>query len=54
MQIIKDKCKGCGACWFDCPFNAVHEDQGSFIINEELCKNCKRCLFACLFDAIAE
>lgn len=54
MQINKEKCKSCGACWFECPFGAVKEDKGSFTIDEAACKNCGICCFACLFDAIED
>lgn len=51
MYILKDKCIECGACWAECPAEAiVHKDK--FEIIEEKCLDCGACEYVCHFDAI--
>lgn len=52
INIVGNKCNGCGVCSFICPFKAIEmkEDNEGFLypnINQEKCKNCGACLKKC-------
>ncbi|GAA0733245.1 electron transfer flavoprotein subunit alpha [Clostridium oceanicum] len=51
IKIIKEKCKGCGICEKQCPFDAIHIVNGVAEVNEK-CTICGACIEACPFDAI--
>ena len=53
IQVIPEKCKGCGLCQRKCPVQAI-EGEGREIrhINEEKCIKCGTCLTSCPFKAI--
>ncbi|MCS4455024.1 electron transfer flavoprotein subunit alpha [Clostridium botulinum] len=51
IKIIKEKCKACGICEKQCPFDAIHVVNGLAEVNEK-CTICGACVEACPFDAI--
>ena len=53
IQVIPEKCKGCGLCQRKCPVQAI-EGEGREVrhINEEKCIKCGTCLTSCPFKAI--
>ena len=53
IQVIPEKCKGCGLCQRKCPVEAI-EGEGREVrhINEEKCIKCGTCLTSCPFKAI--
>jgi len=51
IQVIKDKCKGCGVCIKACPFEAIDMNDKIAEINSK-CTACNQCIAACPFDAI--
>jgi Fe-S-cluster-containing hydrogenase component 2 len=42
-----------GACLERCVFHAIAEENGNFLVNEELCMGCGVCHPACPVDAIS-
>ena len=60
VEILKDKCIGCGACFKACPYDAFEFEayEGNKLgkvakINSK-CSSCNQCLTACKFGAIKE
>lgn len=51
VRIIADKCKGCGKCLKNCPFDAITM-QGKIADIGPACTNCGTCLENCPFGAI--
>ncbi len=51
INIINDKCKGCGLCVKACPFEAIDMVNKLAVINEK-CTACSQCIPACPFNAI--
>lgn len=43
MQVIVEKCKGCGACVLDCPLGAIKLLNKKAVVGEG-CSECKACL----------
>jgi len=53
LQILKEKCKGCGICAKNCPSDAIEgELKSPFNINSEKCIKCMACVSKCPFKAI--
>lgn len=54
IEIIKDKCTGCGKCLGVCPGNLIYKDNNnkSFIRYKRDCWGCTACLKQCRFGAI--
>lgn len=53
VEYNPDKCKKCMKCLNDvCMYNAISENDGEIIINDEICKGCGLCVNTCKFDAI--
>lgn len=50
---IGDECIACGACVPECPVEAIFEDDGKFVIDEEKCIDCGACASACPVEAPA-
>lgn len=54
VNIVKEKCKGCGLCVKACPFDAITMDGKLAVIDSGTCTECGACVSACKFDAIAK
>jgi len=51
LEILKDKCVGCGKCVKACPFGALKIFEKTAVVNDK-CTLCGACESACPFDAI--
>ncbi len=49
MQLIKEKCTGCGYCVLVCPYDALKTDGWAEVIPEN-CTDCNLCVYACPSD----
>ncbi len=51
INYVKDYCSGCGACFFECPKNAINiikKNDGSMLYeSDDNCINCGKCLNVC-------
>ena len=54
MFKITDQCVNCGACEPDCPVEAISENNGARVIDQEKCISCGSCVASCPAEAIAE
>jgi len=52
MQIISEKCTGCGACVETCPNGALQLVDGLAVLEQAACTQCQACIDACPEDAI--
>jgi electron transfer flavoprotein alpha subunit len=51
IEILNDKCTGCGICIKSCPYNAIEVNDKLAVINDN-CTLCGACVASCPFDAI--
>jgi phytoene dehydrogenase-like protein/NAD-dependent dihydropyrimidine dehydrogenase PreA subunit len=51
MELLRDRCTGCGYCLLTCPVEAIRSD-GWATIDEEKCTLCGLCVGVCPNDAI--
>ena len=42
--IINEDCVKCGACFYECPQEAIIESENSYVIDPEKCIECGTCL----------
>lgn len=52
IEILKDKCIGCGLCVKKCPFDAIHMEGKLAVIDYDRCTLCGACVEVCPVDAI--
>jgi electron transfer flavoprotein alpha subunit len=52
IEVITEKCVGCGACLKACAYDAIHVDAQLAEIDIDKCVLCGACVQACPFDAI--
>lgn len=53
LQIIPDKCTGCGMCLEVCPHNVFGiEDKKAVITDKDKCMECGACANNCAFEAL--
>ncbi len=52
IEIIQDKCVGCGACLSSCPYGAINLKDNLAVIDDDKCTLCGACVSSCGFDAI--
>ena len=51
---ISDDCISCGACAAQCPFEAISEGDGKYVIDADTCVSCGACAGVCPVGAPAE
>lgn len=54
MAFVINNCQGCGACAGVCPVQAISENGGVYVIDENTCISCGQCASTCPFGAISE
>jgi electron transfer flavoprotein alpha subunit len=52
IEVIDQKCVGCGACIKACAYDAIHLEGKLAVIDPDKCTLCGACVQACPFDAI--
>ncbi len=52
MQVIPEKCTGCGICVGTCPNGAIQLVNGLAILDQATCTGCQACMDACPEGAI--
>lgn len=52
IEVLNDKCVGCGACIRACAYDAIKIEDKLAIIDAEKCTLCGACVSSCPFDAI--
>lgn len=48
---IGGECIACGACVAECPVEAISDEGGVFVVDEDICIDCGACAGACPVDA---
>ncbi|MFC1948144.1 4Fe-4S binding protein [Chloroflexota bacterium] len=41
---ITDDCVQCGACYYECPEQAISEGENQYIIDPDVCTECGTCI----------
>lgn len=52
IEIIQEKCVGCGACPGSCPYGAIAMAENLAVIDDDKCTLCGACVASCSFEAI--
>jgi electron transfer flavoprotein alpha subunit len=52
IEIIQEKCVGCGACLGSCPYGAINMADNLAVIDDDKCTLCGACVASCGFEAI--
>ncbi|NLM90088.1 MAG: 4Fe-4S binding protein, partial [Candidatus Cloacimonetes bacterium] len=52
IEVLIEKCVGCGACLRACAYDAIKIEEKLAIIDSDKCVLCGACVSACPFDAI--
>ncbi|MGA2142282.1 MAG: FAD-binding protein [Brevinematales bacterium] len=52
IEIKKEKCMGCDACYQACSYHAIENTSGLPLINKSQCTMCGACVSACPYQAI--
>jgi len=52
IEVIEEKCSGCGACVSACPYNCIQLIEGKAKIDENCCQLCGACVSSCGEGAI--
>ncbi|MFH1039369.1 MAG: electron transfer flavoprotein subunit alpha [PVC group bacterium] len=52
IQVITEKCVGCGLCVTSCPYGAIRMQDGLAVIDHDACPLCGACVESCNFAAI--
>ncbi len=52
IEIIQEKCVGCGACLGSCPYGAISMADNLAVIDDDKCTLCGACVASCSFEAI--
>ena len=42
---ITEDCVQCGACYYECPEEAIYEGENQYFIDPEKCTECGTCVF---------
>ena len=51
LEVVEEKCVGCGACVTACPFNAITMENSLAAVNDR-CTLCGACVEACPYGAL--
>lgn len=53
LQLISEKCTGCGTCLDVCPHNVFSiRDKKAVIVDKDSCMECGACVMNCQFGAL--
>ncbi|HPV64503.1 MAG TPA: 4Fe-4S binding protein, partial [Candidatus Cloacimonas sp.] len=52
IEVLIDKCVGCGACLLACAYDAIKIEDKIAVINPDKCILCGACVSTCPFEAI--
>lgn len=52
IEVLIEKCVGCGACLVACAYDAIKIEEKLAVIDNDKCVLCGACVSACPFDAI--
>lgn len=42
--IITEDCVKCGGCYYECPVEAISEEESQYVIDPEKCTDCGLCV----------
>ncbi|MHB0878212.1 MAG: ATP-binding protein [Anaerolineae bacterium] len=51
-RVSADRCSGCGECAAACRFGAIHEKDGTCVVDRLACEGCAACTYGCPSGAI--
>ena len=53
IEVLQERCTGCGHCVELCPAGALTIDGGHAVVDHTLCRHCETCISACPQGALA-